>query len=39
MSAILAGMHIAEIEFELKDLVKQKFDAESFIFRFLEIFL
>jgi hypothetical protein len=31
-------MHIAEIEFGLKDLVKQKFDAESFIFRFLEIY-
>src|SRR5271166_476305 len=31
-------MHIAEIEFELKDLVQQKFDAESFIFRFLEIY-
>jgi hypothetical protein len=31
-------MHIAEIEFELKTLVKQKFDADSFIFRFLEIY-
>src|SRR6516165_11664940 len=31
-------MHIAEIEAELKELVKQKFDAGSFIFRFLEIY-
>src|SRR5271169_5052667 len=31
-------MHIAEIEFELKDLVQQRFDAGSFIFRFLELY-
>jgi hypothetical protein len=31
-------VNIAEIELQLKDLVEQKFDAGSFIFRFLEIY-
>jgi hypothetical protein len=31
-------MHIADIEAELKEFVKQKFHPGSFIFRFLEIY-
>jgi hypothetical protein len=31
-------VNIAEIELQLKDLVEQKFNAGSFIFRFLEIY-
>jgi hypothetical protein len=31
-------MNIAEIEFQLKELVEQPFNAETFVFRFLEIY-